>query len=157
MIATQNPVEFHGTYPLPEAQLDRFGMKVGLGYPPKEQEVEILYSQFHHHPLDDVEPVLEARDGGELVPNVEPDLSIEALERYLKLQGRFKKSKLEFQDLLYQQLRLAGATQAEGAQVPVELQIGYGTRPVATQRIFWSRSTTKRAGSGSSSSGASTP
>ncbi len=48
----------------------------------------------------------------------------------------FKKSKMEFQDLLYQQLRLAGATQAEGAQVPVELQIGYGTRPVATQRIF---------------------
>jgi len=48
----------------------------------------------------------------------------------------YKKSKLEFQDLLYQQLRLAGATQAEGAQVPVELQIGYGTRPVATQRIF---------------------
>lgn len=48
----------------------------------------------------------------------------------------FKKSKLEFQDLLYQQMRLAGATQAEGAQVPVELQIGYGTRPVATQRLF---------------------
>ena len=48
----------------------------------------------------------------------------------------FKTSKLEFQDLLYQQLRLAGATQAEGAQVPVELQIGYGTRPVATQRMF---------------------
>ena len=48
----------------------------------------------------------------------------------------YKKSKLEFQDLLYQQLRMAGATQAEGAQVPVELQIGYGTRPVATQRIF---------------------
>jgi flagellar basal-body rod protein FlgG len=48
----------------------------------------------------------------------------------------YKKSKMEFQDLLYQQLRMAGATQAEGAQVPVELQIGYGTRPVATQRIF---------------------
>lgn len=48
----------------------------------------------------------------------------------------YKKSKLEFQDLLYQQLRLAGATQAEGALVPVELQIGFGTRPVATQRIF---------------------
>ena len=62
VIATQNPIEFHGTYPLPEAQLDRFGMKVGLGYPPKEQEVEMLYSQFHHHPLEDVEPVLDARD-----------------------------------------------------------------------------------------------
>jgi flagellar basal-body rod protein FlgG len=48
----------------------------------------------------------------------------------------YKKSKLEFQDLLYQQIRLAGATQAEGAQVPVELQLGYGTRPVATQRLF---------------------
>ena len=48
----------------------------------------------------------------------------------------YKKTKMEFQDLLYQQLRLAGAAQAEGAQVPVELQIGYGTRPVATQRIF---------------------
>ena len=42
VIATQNPIEFHGTYPLPEAQLDRFGMKLSLGYPPKSQEVEIL-------------------------------------------------------------------------------------------------------------------
>jgi len=62
VLATQNPIEFHGTYPLPEAQLDRFGMKVGIGYPPQDEEVEILYSQFHHHPLDDVEPVMEARD-----------------------------------------------------------------------------------------------
>lgn len=70
VIATQNPVEFHGTYPLPEAQLDRFGMKVGLGYPPKDQEVEILYSQFHHHPLDDVAPVLEAGEVVELQERV---------------------------------------------------------------------------------------
>ena len=62
VIATQNPVEFHGTYPLPEAQLDRFGMRLGLGYPPADQEVEILYSQFHHHPLDDVRPVLDASE-----------------------------------------------------------------------------------------------
>ena len=64
VIATQNPVEFHGTYPLPEAQLDRFGMKISLGYPPKDQEVEILYSQFHHHPLEDVSAVIES---GEVV------------------------------------------------------------------------------------------
>jgi MoxR-like ATPase len=62
VIATQNPVEFHGTYPLPEAQLDRFGMKVGLGYPPRDQEVEILYSQFHHHPIDDVQPVISGEE-----------------------------------------------------------------------------------------------
>ena len=59
VIATQNPIDFHGTYPLPEAQLDRFGMRINLGYPAKEVEVEILYSQFHHHPLDDVAPLLD--------------------------------------------------------------------------------------------------
>jgi MoxR-like ATPase len=60
VIATQNPVEFHGTYPLPEAQLDRFGMRINLGYPANDHEVDVLYSQFHHHPLDDVTPVLDA-------------------------------------------------------------------------------------------------
>ena len=59
VIATQNPIDFHGTYPLPEAQLDRFGVRINLGYPAKEVEVEILYSQFHHHPLDDVMPILD--------------------------------------------------------------------------------------------------
>jgi flagellar basal-body rod protein FlgG len=48
----------------------------------------------------------------------------------------FKKSKLEFQDVLYQVYRMAGATAQEGAEVPVELQIGYGARVVASQRIF---------------------
>src|SRR5262249_13778366 len=60
VLATQNPIEFHGTYPLPEAQLDRFGMRVNLGYPAKEHELDVLYSQFHHHPLDDVAPVVDA-------------------------------------------------------------------------------------------------
>jgi MoxR-like ATPase len=60
VLATQNPIEFHGTYPLPEAQLDRFGLRLNLGYPDLEHEVDVLYSQFHHHPLDDVRPVLEA-------------------------------------------------------------------------------------------------
>jgi MoxR-like ATPase len=53
--------EFHGTYPLPEAQLDRFGMRINIGYPSKEHELEVLFSQFHHHPLDDIAPIL---DGG---------------------------------------------------------------------------------------------
>ncbi len=59
LIATQNPIEFHGTYPLPEAQLDRFGMKVALGYPDKDQEVDMLFSQSDHHPVDDVEPSMD--------------------------------------------------------------------------------------------------
>ncbi|HID96478.1 MAG TPA: flagellar basal-body rod protein FlgG [Candidatus Latescibacteria bacterium] len=48
----------------------------------------------------------------------------------------FKKSRIEFQDLLYETMRQAGSSRLQGAEVPVELQIGYGTRPVATHRIF---------------------
>jgi MoxR-like ATPase len=60
VIATQNPIEFHGTYPLPEAQLDRFAMRINLGYPDKEREVDVLFSQLHHHPLEDVQRVVDA-------------------------------------------------------------------------------------------------
>ena len=59
VVATQNPAEFHGTYPLPEAQLDRFAMRIDLGYPTAEHEVDVLFSQAHHHPLDDVVTVLD--------------------------------------------------------------------------------------------------
>jgi MoxR-like ATPase len=59
VIATQNPIEFHGTYPLPEAQLDRFAMRLEIGYPDTEHEVDVLFSQHHHHPLDDLEPVTD--------------------------------------------------------------------------------------------------
>ena len=56
VIATQNPVEFRGTYPLPEAQMDRFAMQFTLGYVETAQEVEILTAQEHNHPLDELEP-----------------------------------------------------------------------------------------------------
>jgi MoxR-like ATPase len=58
VLATQNPVEFHGTYPLPEAQLDRFLVMLDLGYPDLETEVSILYSQQEEHPLEHLDPVL---------------------------------------------------------------------------------------------------
>ena len=58
VLATQNPVEFHGTYPLPEAQLDRFGMRLSLGYPSREDEIEVLFSQARQHPLEKLAPVL---------------------------------------------------------------------------------------------------
>jgi len=56
VIATQNPVEFHGTYPLPEAQLDRFAMKFSLGYVSNAEEVNILKSQNQQHPLNSITP-----------------------------------------------------------------------------------------------------
>lgn len=52
VIATQNPVEFRGTYPLPEAQMDRFSMRCGLGYVSEQEEVGILADQLHVHPVD---------------------------------------------------------------------------------------------------------
>ena len=58
VIATQNPVEFRGTYPLPEAQMDRFAMQFTLGYVPPAEEVAILTAQEHNHPIDELKPVV---------------------------------------------------------------------------------------------------
>jgi MoxR-like ATPase len=63
VIATQNPVELEGTYPLPEAQLDRFLMRLPMGYPSRDAEVEILETQGVGHVLADaLEPVASAAD-----------------------------------------------------------------------------------------------
>ena len=58
VVATQNPAEYHGTYPLPEAQLDRFAMRISMGYPDRESEIKVLFSQQDHHPFDDLKPVV---------------------------------------------------------------------------------------------------
>ena len=57
VLATQNPIEYEGTYPLPEAQLDRFLMRISLGYPVLQDEIEVLDRQQFHHPVEDLEPV----------------------------------------------------------------------------------------------------
>ena len=62
VLATENPVEFHGTYPLPEAQLDRFLVLINIGYPDAATELEILYSQQSEHPLDGLRPVLSKEE-----------------------------------------------------------------------------------------------
>jgi MoxR-like ATPase len=62
VVATQNPVEFHGTYPLPEAQMDRFGLRFELGYVEAEQEVEILTDQREAHPLESLDACAEQDD-----------------------------------------------------------------------------------------------
>jgi MoxR-like ATPase len=62
VIATQNPVESHGAYPLPEAQLDRFAMRFELGYVTEEQELRIVTDQLQGHPLDGLKPCLNVAD-----------------------------------------------------------------------------------------------
>jgi len=60
VIATQNPIEYEGTYPLPEAQLDRFMMRLTLGYPDAAAEETVLYEQTSRDPLAELEPVVDA-------------------------------------------------------------------------------------------------
>ena len=62
VIATQNPADFHGTYPLPEAQLDRFLMRLRMGYPSGDVEHEILTSQVLRHPINDISYVVGSGD-----------------------------------------------------------------------------------------------
>src|SRR3989449_5088368 len=66
VVATQNPVEHHGTYPLPESQLDRFLMRLRMGYPSAESEKEIVRKFAGSDPLSSVEPVMSAEEVVEL-------------------------------------------------------------------------------------------
>ncbi len=61
VLATQNPSDYAGTYPLPEAQLDRFMLRVSLGYPDAQAELSMLYAQNTHHPLEDLRAVVSTQ------------------------------------------------------------------------------------------------
>jgi MoxR-like ATPase len=61
VVATQNPAEYYGTYPLPEAQLDRFMLRISMGYPDRQSEVEVLFGQQDHHPYEDLKPVISTQ------------------------------------------------------------------------------------------------
>lgn len=62
VIATQNPVDFHGTYPLPEAQMDRFSALLSLGYPSPEAELNMLFEQKENHPLEQIKPIMNSEE-----------------------------------------------------------------------------------------------
>jgi MoxR-like ATPase len=84
LIATQNPIEMAGTFPLPEAQLDRFMMRVAIGYPPDATEVEMLRVQREFHPIRDLQPVM---DGSHLMQTQDAVRRVfvhESLMRYVQ-------------------------------------------------------------------------
>ena len=83
VIATQNPVEFRGTYPLPEAQMDRFAMQFALGYVQSAEEVVILTAQEHNHPLDDLKPCASLADVLALKHAAQDVRISEELKRYI--------------------------------------------------------------------------
>ncbi len=82
VIATQNPVEMEGTYPLPEAQRDRFMARVSVGYPDPEAELRMLQSHGGYSPLDGLQPVASAQDVVKLIEAVREIHVSDAVRRY---------------------------------------------------------------------------
>jgi MoxR-like ATPase len=93
VLATQNPVEFHGTYPLPEAQLDRFAVKLSMGYPAREDEASILEGQRKAHPLEALQSAI-------------------SLDELLEVQNQVRVVRVE-KDVLHYLLGLVEATRGE--------------------------------------------
>ncbi|MEW6264171.1 MAG: MoxR family ATPase [Thermodesulfobacteriota bacterium] len=83
VIATQNPVESKGTYPLPEAQMDRFALKFSLGYVAPEDEIAILSDQTGGHPIDQLGPVVKQNDVAALKKHVAEVRISEEIKRYI--------------------------------------------------------------------------
>jgi MoxR-like ATPase len=83
VIATQNPIEYEGTYPLPEAQLDRFALRVAIGYPTLAAESRMLTEQTSGTPLDDLEPVASGAEVIGLVNDAQAIFVEESVNRYV--------------------------------------------------------------------------
>jgi MoxR-like ATPase len=83
VLATQNPIEHHGTYPLPESQLDRFMMRLRMGYPGMEDEKTILRQQTLNSPIDDIVPIMDGESVLALQREVREVTVDEALLDYL--------------------------------------------------------------------------
>lgn len=83
VIATQNPIEHAGTYPLPESQLDRFMMKLSVGYPDPAHSMAILDHHGAHEPVEDLEPVLDDTEVLDLIVAAKQIHAAEAVKRYI--------------------------------------------------------------------------
>ena len=83
VIATQNPAEYHGTFPLPESQLDRFLMRLRIGYPSVEEERKVLNRPYALHPADVLAPVLSTQDVLELQRRIEHVHMDDSVSEYL--------------------------------------------------------------------------
>jgi MoxR-like ATPase len=83
VMATQNPIEYEGTYPLPEAELDRFTMRIAIGYPPLVEEAKMLSVQATDSPLDRLECVASAQELLEAIDDARRVFVEESLNRYV--------------------------------------------------------------------------
>jgi MoxR-like ATPase len=93
VLATQNPIEYEGTFPLPEAQLDRFLLRVRLGYPNASEEMRILGAQQLRHPIDSLKPVVKVKELLSAIDGIRKIYVSPAIQRYIiDLVGRTRQS-----------------------------------------------------------------
>jgi len=83
VLATQNPIEYEGTFPLPEAQLDRFLLRVRLGYPSSMDEIEILNRQQFRHPIETLKSVIKVVELKEAMEEIKNVFVSDAIKRYV--------------------------------------------------------------------------
>lgn len=83
VIGTQNPIEYEGTFPLPEAQLDRFLMKIKIGYPSPSFEIKILESQQFRHPIEELKTVIKKKELIKIQESVKEIYASDAIKKYL--------------------------------------------------------------------------
>ena len=93
VIATQNPIEYEGTFPLPEAQLDRFLLRVRLGYPSASEEMRVLNDQQFRHPIESLQPVVQVEELLSVINSIREVYVSHAIQRYIiDLVGRTRQS-----------------------------------------------------------------
>jgi MoxR-like ATPase len=93
VLATQNPIEYEGTFPLPEAQLDRFLVRVRMGYPNPSEEMRVLNQQQFQHPIESLKPVVEVRELLDAIEDIRQVYVSPAIQRYIiDLVGRSRQS-----------------------------------------------------------------
>jgi MoxR-like ATPase len=83
VLATQNPIEYEGTFPLPEAQLDRFLLRVRLGYPSMNDEIEVLNRQQLRHPIENLQSVIALRELRVAMQKIKKIYVAESIKRYV--------------------------------------------------------------------------
>jgi MoxR-like ATPase len=88
VLATQNPIEYEGTFPLPEAQLDRFLIRIRLGYPGVDDEVRVLERQQYHHPLEDLSQIVSVEELASMQEAVKAIYVAPAVKRYIVTLAR---------------------------------------------------------------------
>ena len=147
VLATQNPIELEGTFPLPEAQIDRFLMRLEMGYPQAEEERTVLRRFREQDPLESLQPVASADEVQQVIPICRQVFVHEHLERYIVSLARASRDEETFalgasprgSLALYRASQALAAIRGRGYVLPDDVQ--YLAGPVLTHRIIPSMET----------------